>query len=145
MGRLTFPIVCGPNDTHFRRASWDEAMRIAGRLVQTDEIVASLYAGNTGIDLLALEPGEFEVLRHPTTGGHQADQTLRDLAFGLGERCDDVGQRRKGDALAGLHRLDIFPRGGAEDLVEVADFDRGAGVSHAWRSGASAGAGHRPG
>ena len=30
MGRLTFPIVCGPNDTHFRRASWDEAMRIAG-------------------------------------------------------------------------------------------------------------------
>ena len=29
LGRLTFPIVCGPADTHFRRASWDEAMNIA--------------------------------------------------------------------------------------------------------------------
>ncbi|MEY4157603.1 MAG: hypothetical protein RL743_98, partial [Actinomycetota bacterium] len=29
MGRLTFPIVCGPNDTHFRRVSWDEAMQLA--------------------------------------------------------------------------------------------------------------------
>ncbi|MBU6226927.1 MAG: histidine kinase, partial [Acidobacteria bacterium] len=29
MGRLTFPIVCAPGDTHFRRASWDEAMRLA--------------------------------------------------------------------------------------------------------------------
>ena len=30
LGRLTFPIVCGPDDTHFRRASWNEAMTIAG-------------------------------------------------------------------------------------------------------------------
>jgi molybdopterin-dependent oxidoreductase alpha subunit len=30
LGRLTFPIVCGPGDTHFRRASWNEAMTIAG-------------------------------------------------------------------------------------------------------------------
>ena len=29
MGRLTFPIVCAPGDTHFRRASWEEAMRLA--------------------------------------------------------------------------------------------------------------------
>ena len=29
LGRLTFPIVCGPNDTHFRRISWDDAMRTA--------------------------------------------------------------------------------------------------------------------
>ena len=29
MGRLTFPIVCAPGDTHFRRASWDEAMHLA--------------------------------------------------------------------------------------------------------------------
>ena len=28
LGRLTFPIVCEPNDTHFRRASWDEALQI---------------------------------------------------------------------------------------------------------------------
>jgi molybdopterin-dependent oxidoreductase alpha subunit len=30
LGRLTFPIVCGPDDTHFRRVTWDEAMRAAG-------------------------------------------------------------------------------------------------------------------
>jgi molybdopterin-dependent oxidoreductase alpha subunit len=30
LGRLTFPIVCGPNDTRFRRVSWDEALRVAG-------------------------------------------------------------------------------------------------------------------
>jgi len=29
MGRLTFPIVCAPGDTHFRRTSWEEAMRLA--------------------------------------------------------------------------------------------------------------------
>ena len=29
MGRLTFPIVCAAGDTHFRRASWEEAMRLA--------------------------------------------------------------------------------------------------------------------
>lgn len=29
MGRLTFPIVCAPGDTHFRRTSWDEAMQLA--------------------------------------------------------------------------------------------------------------------
>ena len=29
MGRLTFPIVCAPGDTHFRRASWEKAMRLA--------------------------------------------------------------------------------------------------------------------
>ena len=29
LGRLTFPIVCGPSDTHFRRASWEEAMRLS--------------------------------------------------------------------------------------------------------------------
>lgn len=29
MGRLTFPIVCAAGDTHFRRASWEEAMRSA--------------------------------------------------------------------------------------------------------------------
>ncbi len=29
LGRLTFPIICGPGDTHFRRASWDEAMTLA--------------------------------------------------------------------------------------------------------------------
>jgi molybdopterin-dependent oxidoreductase alpha subunit len=29
LGRLTFPIVCGPDDTHFRRISWDDAMRTA--------------------------------------------------------------------------------------------------------------------
>ena len=29
LGRLTFPIVCAPGDSHFRRTSWDEAMRVA--------------------------------------------------------------------------------------------------------------------
>jgi len=29
LGRLTFPIVCAPGDSHFRRTSWDEAMRLA--------------------------------------------------------------------------------------------------------------------
>jgi molybdopterin-dependent oxidoreductase alpha subunit len=29
LGRLTFPIVCGPNDTHFQRTSWDDAMRLS--------------------------------------------------------------------------------------------------------------------
>jgi molybdopterin-dependent oxidoreductase alpha subunit len=30
LGRLTFPIVCSPDDTHFRRVSWNEAMTVAG-------------------------------------------------------------------------------------------------------------------
>ena len=30
LGRLTFPIICAPGDTHFRRASWDDAMTLAG-------------------------------------------------------------------------------------------------------------------
>ncbi len=29
LGRLTFPIVCTADDTHFRRVSWDDALRIA--------------------------------------------------------------------------------------------------------------------
>ena len=29
LGRLTFPIVCAPGDTHYRRASWDDAMQLA--------------------------------------------------------------------------------------------------------------------
>jgi molybdopterin-dependent oxidoreductase alpha subunit len=29
LGRLAFPIVCGPDDTHFRRTTWDDALRIA--------------------------------------------------------------------------------------------------------------------
>jgi molybdopterin-dependent oxidoreductase alpha subunit len=28
LGRLTFPIACGPHDTHFRRVSWNDALRI---------------------------------------------------------------------------------------------------------------------
>lgn len=31
LGRLTFPIVCGPHDTHFRRVSWDDALDIASK------------------------------------------------------------------------------------------------------------------
>jgi molybdopterin-dependent oxidoreductase alpha subunit len=30
LGRLVFPIMAGPNDTHFRRVSWDEALQHAG-------------------------------------------------------------------------------------------------------------------
>ncbi len=30
LGRLTFPVICEPGDTHFRRVSWDEAMNRAG-------------------------------------------------------------------------------------------------------------------
>jgi len=29
LGRLTFPIVCAPGDTHFRRTSWDDAIQLA--------------------------------------------------------------------------------------------------------------------
>lgn len=29
LGRLTFPIVCAPGDTHFHRASWEDAMKLA--------------------------------------------------------------------------------------------------------------------
>lgn len=31
MGRLTFPIIAGPHDTHFRRITWDEALSIASQ------------------------------------------------------------------------------------------------------------------
>lgn len=35
LGRLTFPIVCAPGDTHFRRASWDDAMQLAANAFAT--------------------------------------------------------------------------------------------------------------
>lgn len=45
MGRLTFPIVCGPNDTHFRRVSWDEAMQLAaGAFTATEADRTFFYA-----------------------------------------------------------------------------------------------------
>ena len=37
LGRLTFPIVCAPGDTHFRRASWDDAMRLAANAFTTTQ------------------------------------------------------------------------------------------------------------
>lgn len=30
LGRVVFPVMAGPDDTHFRRVSWDEAMKLAG-------------------------------------------------------------------------------------------------------------------
>ncbi len=37
LGRLTFPIVCAPGDTHFRRASWDDAMQLAANAFTTTQ------------------------------------------------------------------------------------------------------------
>lgn len=37
LGRLAFPIVCAPGDTHFRRASWDDAMRVAASAFTTTQ------------------------------------------------------------------------------------------------------------
>ncbi|MFZ9696931.1 MAG: FdhF/YdeP family oxidoreductase [Ilumatobacteraceae bacterium] len=43
MGRLTFPIVCGPNDTHFRRVPWDEAMCTAADAFTSTEPDRSFF------------------------------------------------------------------------------------------------------
>ncbi len=33
LGRLAFPIIARPGDTHFRRVSWDEALRLSGEKI----------------------------------------------------------------------------------------------------------------
>lgn len=33
LGRLVFPVMAGPTDTHFRRISWDEALQRAGNMI----------------------------------------------------------------------------------------------------------------
>ncbi|MFN0146587.1 MAG: FdhF/YdeP family oxidoreductase, partial [Dehalococcoidia bacterium] len=41
LGRLVFPVMAGPGDTHFRRIGWDEAYRLAGgalRQAPPDEV-----------------------------------------------------------------------------------------------------------
>lgn len=45
LGRLAFPIVAGPGDTHFRRLGWDEALHLAGeRLRQAPPDETFFYA-----------------------------------------------------------------------------------------------------
>jgi len=45
LGRIGFPIVCLDGETHFRRASWDEAMGIAaGALMKEDPSRVTFYA-----------------------------------------------------------------------------------------------------
>lgn len=35
LGRLTFPVIAAPEDTHFRRITWDEALKVSGDALST--------------------------------------------------------------------------------------------------------------
>lgn len=43
LGRLTFPIICHEGDTHYRRASWDEALDAAGAAFSSTDPQRTLW------------------------------------------------------------------------------------------------------
>lgn len=119
LGRLTFPIVCHEGDTHYRRASWDEALDLTGvAFAATDPQRSFWYASGRSsneaaflLQLVARAYGTNNV-NNCSYYCHQASGIALNSIYGSGTASISLDDIAKTDlvVLAGANPASNHPR-----------------------------------
>ena len=133
LGRLAFPVVAGPGDTHFRRVGWDEALALVGeRLAAADPdrtfFYASGRASNEAAYLLQLVARMYGTvhIHNCSYYCHSASGAALSRVYGSGTASLQLADLKETDfaLVAGANPASNHPR----LVVELVDVRRRGGV-----------------